>query len=156
MGLVPRLPRAAWIVLGGDLLSAIGTGLTMPFFVVYLHRVRGIDVAVAGLALATLALASFAGNVIGGALADRAGARRALMLGLAASAAGSAWIAFVTSSAAAFGAAAVLGLGNSIAWPALDALLATAVDERQRSEVFAVRHATLNLGMGVGAVLAAA
>ena len=155
MTFVPRLPRPAWIVLAGDLLSALGSGLTMPFFIVYLHRVRGIDLTVAGFALATIAIASFAGNVIGGSLADRIGARRALMLGLACSAGGAAWLAFVTSAPAAFGAAATLGLGNSISWPSLDALLATAVGEAQRSSVFAVRHATLNLGFGAGALLAA-
>jgi MFS family permease len=155
MGLLPRLPRAAWIVLGGDLVSAVGSGLTMPFFIVYLHRARGIDLTVAGLALAMIAVASFAGNVLGGSLADRVGSRRTMMVGLACSAGGALWLAFVTSPAAAFGAAAALGLGNSIAWPALDALLATAVDESQRSSAFAVRHAVLNLGFGAGALLAA-
>src|SRR3954451_3433576 len=155
MGLVPRLPRAAWLVLGGDLLSALGGGMTMPFFIVYLHRVRGIDLTVASLALATTAAASFAGNVIGGSASDRFGSRRTLMLGLVSSALGVGWLAFVTSAPAAFGAAALLGLGNSIVWPALDSLLATAVAETQRSSVFALRHATLNLGFGGGALLAA-
>lgn len=155
MGLVPRLPRAAWIVLAGDFMSALGSGLTAPFLIVYLHRVRGIDLTVAGLALASLAVASFAGNVIGGSLADRVGPRRALMAGLLCSAGGAFSLAFVTTIPAAFASTSLLGLGNSIAWPALDALLATAVDEEHRSNVFAVRHATLNLGLGVGAMLAA-
>src|SRR3954449_13053242 len=102
MGLVPRLPRAAWIVLGGDLLSALGSGMTMPFFIVYLHRVRGIDLTVASLALATIAAASFAGNVIGGSASDRFGSRRTLMLGLVSSAAGAGRLSFVTAAPAAF------------------------------------------------------
>jgi MFS family permease len=155
MGLVPRLPRAAWLVLGGDLLSALGSGMTMPFFIVYLHRVRGIDLTVASLALATTALASFAGNVLGGALADRVGPRRALMCGVACQTAGLTFMAFVTSAPEAFGAAALIGLGTSTAWPALDALLATTVDESQRSSAFALRHGTLNLGFGGGALIAA-
>jgi MFS family permease len=155
MGLVPKLPRSAWIVLSGDLLSALGSGMTMPFFIVYLHRVRGIDLTIASLALAAIAAASLAGNVIGGSATDRFGSRRTLMVGLLSSAAGAAWLAFVTSAPAAFGAAACLGLGNSIAWPALDSLLAMAVTESQRSSVFALRHATLNLGFGGGALLAA-
>jgi MFS family permease len=155
MGFLPRLPRSAWVVLGGDLLSALGSGLTMPFFIVYLHRARGIDLTIAGFALATIAFASFGGNVLGGSLADRLGPRRTLMAGLACSAAGAAWLATVTSAPTAFGAAATLGLGNSISWPALDALLATAVVEAQRSSVFALRHAMLNLGFGAGALLAA-
>ncbi len=156
MGLVPRLPRTAWLVLSGDLLSALGSGLTMPFFIVYLHRMRGIDLTVAGLALAALALASFPGNVIGGSLSDRVGPRRALMAGLAAGTAGTAFFAFVHSAPTAFAAAALIGLGASISWPALDALLAASVEESDRSSVFALRHATLNLGFGGGAVVAAA
>lgn len=155
MGLVPRLPRAAWIVLAGDFMSALGSGLTAPFLIVYLHRVRGIDLTVAGLALASLAVASFAGNVIGGSLADRVGPRRALMAGLLCSAGGAFSLAFVTTIPAAFASTSLLGLGNSIAWPALDSLLATSVDESRRSNVFALRHATLNLGFGGGALLAA-
>jgi MFS family permease len=130
--------------------------MTLPFFVVYLHRVRGLDLGLATLALTALAVASFAGNIVGGSLSDRVGSRWALMLGLVVSSAGTAWFAFVDSAAAAVAAAAVIGLGVSISWPSLDALLASAVEPGQRSSVFAVRHATLNAGFGVGAVLAAA
>src|SRR6476661_8759448 len=129
--------------------------MVLPFFVVYLHRVRGLDLGLATLALTALAVASFAGNIGGGSLADRVGSRLALMLGLVVSSAGTAWFAFVHDSVAAVAAAAVIGLGVSISWPSLDALLASAVEPGQRSSVFAVRHATLNAGFGVGAVLAA-
>ena len=156
MSLLPRLPRRAWLVLGGDVVSALGSGMTMPFFVVYLHRMRGIDLTVAGFALAALAVASFPGNVIGGSLADRIGPRRALMFGLCAGTGGTAWFAFVQSVPAAFAAAGLIGLGASISWPALDALLASTVTETQRSTVFALRHATMNLGFGIGAIVAAA
>jgi MFS family permease len=156
MGLLPPLPRRAWLVLGCDLVSALGSGMTMPFFVVYLNRVRGIDLTVAGLALAMVAVASVPGNVIGGSLADRVGPRRALMLGLCAGSAGAGWFAFVHAIPAAFAAAALIGLGASISWPALDALLASTVRESERSSVFALRHATMNAGFGIGAVGSAA
>jgi MFS family permease len=138
------------------MLSAVGSGMTMPFFVVYLTRVRGIDLRVAGLALAMTAVASFAGNVIGGSLADRVGPRRALMVGLVLGAGGATWFAFVHSAPQAFGTAVLIGLGASICWPSEDALLAGAVDDSQRSSVFSLRHATMNAGFGVGAVVAAA
>jgi hypothetical protein len=54
-----------------------------------------------------------------------------------------------------FAAAALIGLGASIAWPSADALLATIVDERDRSPAFALRHGTMSLGFGLGAVEAA-
>ena len=115
--LVPELPRVAWIVVGGVFLSALGSGMTLPFFVVYLHRVRGIDLGLAGLALAAVALASFAGNVAAGALADGFGARLTLVIGLVVAAAGTAGFAFVTDAPEAVAAAAVIGLGVSVCWP---------------------------------------
>jgi MFS family permease len=142
-------------VLAGDALSATGSGLTLPFFVVYLERVRDVDIRLAGLALSTLAVASIPGNLLSGALADRIGSRRTLMLGLVTSAAGTACFAFVHAPWSALAAAAIIGLGNSTVWPAQDALLATTVEPEQRSSAFAVRYATMNLGFSVGAVVAA-
>lgn len=48
-GLVPRLPRLAWLVFGGDALSAVGSGLTLPFLLVYLHQIKGTSYGLAGL-----------------------------------------------------------------------------------------------------------
>lgn len=154
-GLVPELPRNAWIVLAGDALSAVGSGLTLPFFVVYLHRVRGIDLGVAGLAVATIAFAGLIGNPTGGLLTDRVGPRRAVVAGIVIAAAGTASVAVVLEPWQAFAAAATIGFGLAVFWPAFDSLLAVTVRPRQRSSVFAVRHATLNAGFGIGGLAAA-
>lgn len=153
--LVPRLSRDAWTVLAGDFVSALGTGLTLPFLLVYLSEVRGIEVGVAGLAVSTVALASFAGNPAGGWLSDRIGPRDALVTGVLVAAVGTLLIAGVHVPWQAFGAAAVIGFGAGIIWPAQDTLLAVAVGQEQRSHVFAVSHATLNAGFSIGALVAA-
>jgi MFS family permease len=150
--LVPRLPRDAWVVLGGDALSAVGSGLTLPFLLVYLNRIRDIDVAVAALALSTVALAGFAGNPAGGWLIDRIGAKRALACGLSVAAVGAFLVTLVREPWHAFVVAAVVGFGAAVVWPAQDSLLAVVVERKERSSVFAVRNATLNAGYGVGAV----
>lgn len=152
---LPRLPRDAWVVLAGDTLSAVGSGLTLPFFLVYLSSVRGIDLAVAGLALSTVALAGFAGNPFGGWLSDRVGAKRALVCGLFVAAGGAFSVTMVRESWHAFLAAGLVGVGMAVVTPAQDALLATVVTPRQRPAVFAVRNATLNAGYGIGGVGAA-
>lgn len=154
--LVPALPRPAWIVLGGDALSAVGTGLSLPFLLVYLSQVRHLDLSVAGLAAAMIPLTSFAGNPLGGWLADRVGPRNAVVAGLVVAAAGSVSVALVGQAWHAFLATGLAGLGAGIVWPAQDALLATTVDPDQRSSVFSVRHATFNAGLGTGALIAAA
>jgi MFS family permease len=152
--LIPQLPRGAKVVLLGDAVSALGQGMSLPFLLLYLHEVRGIDLATAGLVLSTVALASFIGNPIGGWLSDPLGPRTALLISLVFSAVGVATFALAEASPLAFLAAALLGLGNAIAWPAFDALLADLVEPGRRSGVFSVRHATLNAGMAVGALVA--
>jgi len=153
---IPRLPRPAWAVLGGDALSAVGSGMTLPFLLVYLHAVRGLPVTVAALAVAAVALASLIGNPLGGSLADRFGARNTLIGGLLIAAAGAILLLAVRQPWQAFAAAGTAGLGASIAWPAQDALLATLAGAQHRSGVFSLRHATLNAGLGSGALIAAA
>ena len=56
-GLIPELPRQAWVVLGGDFASAVGSGLTLPLLFIYAHRVRHLSDGAAGLVVATIALA---------------------------------------------------------------------------------------------------
>lgn len=155
-GLVPRLPRLAWLVLGGDALSAVGSGLTLPFLLVYLHQVRGISYGLAGLAVSALAFASIFGNLFSGVLTDRFGARQALIGGLAAAAAGPLAMAYAQSPWEAFAAAALIGFGAGVIWPSQDALLAQLVPANQRSAAFSVRYATMNAGLGLGALVAAA
>jgi MFS family permease len=154
-GLLPDLPRSAWVVLAGDAFSAVGSGLTLPFLIVYLHEVRGISLGVAGLILATVAAASVLGNLAAGIGSDRIGARATLVAGLAVSAAGSVAMIAVHDAWQGFAAAAALGLGAAVVWPAQDALLATLVRPEQRSAVFSTRHMTLNAGLGTGALIAA-
>jgi MFS family permease len=153
--LLPDLPRAAWVLLGGDSLSALGTGLTLPFLLVYLHQVRGIEIGLAGLAVATIAVAGLAGNPVGGSLSDRFGPRNALIFGLLIAAAGAGPLAFVAAVWQAFGAAAVVGFGAAVIWPAQDSLLASIVAPEQRSSAFSLRHATLNAGFATGTLASA-
>jgi MFS family permease len=155
-GLIPKLPRQAWVVLGGDFASAVGSGLTLPLLFIYAHQVRHLSDGAAGLVVATIALASLAGNPLGGMLADQWSPRRALMAGLAIAAAGSIALATARTATELFAAAGVLGLGVAVMWPAQDALLACLAGQAERSAVFAVRHACLNAGLGVGALTAAA
>lgn len=154
--LIPALPGAAWVVLGGDFVSAIGSGLTLPCLFVYAHQVRHLGYGTAGLLLASIALASLAGNPLGGALADRWTPRRTVMAGLVVAAAGSVALALARPAAALFGASCLLGLGVSVIWPAQDALLANVAGPTARSAVFSVRHASFNAGLGLGALVAAA
>lgn len=153
--LVRELPGGAWTLLAADVISAVGSGMTLPFLLVYLHDVRGMGLGVAGLAVSAVALAGFAGNPIGGSLADRVGGRATMLTGLWFCVAGSTSLAFVAHAWQAFAASATLGLGVAIVWPARSALLALLVPSERRSSVYALQHAATNVGLGAGALLAA-
>ncbi len=154
--LLPELPRAAWTVLAGDFISSVGTGLTLPFLLVYLHSVRGIPLGEAGLVLSTVAVASAIGNPLGGWLSDHVGCRASIAAGLIIAAIGSVGLAATRTLPVAFAAASVVGLGVSVLMPSQDALLARLVEAERRSATFAVKYGTMNAGFGVGALIAAA
>src|SRR5258707_170194 len=125
LGLLPALPPPGGGGVGGGFVSAVGSGLTLPCPFIYASRVRDLSYGTAGLVVATIALASLAGNPAGGAAADRWTPRRALMAGLVLAAAGSVALALAHTAAALFGAARLLGLGVSLIWPAPAALPAS-------------------------------
>ena len=150
--IIPSLPRRAWVILLGDGFSAIGGGLVLPFLMVYLHRVRGFSLPIAGLMLSTLAVVGLAGGPIAGWVVDKLGSRRALIISLSISALGSLGLAFVTEIWQGFAVAIVFGFGQMFLWPAIHSLLVSIVSENQRSAVFSVHYATLNAGIGIGGI----
>jgi MFS family permease len=154
--MIPALSRTAWVILGGELLSALGTGLTFPFLIVYLHSERGIDLAIAGLVLSALYAVSLAGSAPAGWLVDRLGARYGWIVALVLCTLGSLGIAFASTTGWALGAVIVLGLGGALLVPAEYSLLATVVAAEHRSAVFSLRSAVTNAGIGLGALTSAA
>ena len=150
MSLVPRLPKRAWQVLGASAFSAVGTGFVMPFTIVYLHEIRGLSLATAGLAMATMPVAALASSFGSGPLIDRFGPRRVLVSMLLVASLGSLALIAVRHPWQAFLAAALLGVGISSSWVGLQPTLASLVSASQRSDAFAVQFALLNAGFGVG------
>lgn len=150
--LVPQLPNRAWKVLAGDAVAAVGTGLVLPFMVVYLRDVRGFHVQTAALVLSLLAVTGLVFGAPLGSLVDRAGPRRVLIGSLVLCALSSATFSQVTQPWQAFAAAFFLGVGFAGLWPATHSLLSSVVGPEHRSSVFSVHYATLNLGIGIGGI----
>ena len=154
LGKSHKLPREAYAILFGITLSALGNGLVLPFFVVYLHQARGLPVAIAGLVLSWMGVASLLFAPAVGWLIDHFGPKPALIFGLAVSAIGYASLGFVTNVSQAFGAATFCAIGLGTLWPSQSAFLAEVTNEEQRERVFASSFALLNLGIAVGSIIA--
>ena len=146
-----RRSRRAWrLSLAGTLVSSLGTGLTMPFLLVYLHGARHVPLAVAGVVVAVSAVAGMAATGVGGPLGDRLGLGRMLVAGLVAQAIGTAMLALGGDVLEAAVAVAVIAAGNGIAWPALNGLIAGQVPLAEQPRAFALRFGVMNAGIGMG------
>jgi MFS family permease len=150
-----RSAAVAW-VLAGNLVASIGTGLVLPLLVVYLHDIRGFSTRIAGLVVASSAVAGLAAAPLAGRLIDRFGPVVSSAVGLAVEGIGIALWAEVTEVWHAFVVAALLPVVRALIFPGLSTTLARLVPEERRQRVFAFQFMLLNLGIGIGGMLSAA
>jgi MFS family permease len=151
--LAPRLPRAVWTLQAGGLANAFGSGVVVPFIIIYLHDVRGISLTVAGLAASASALGAVPASTAGGALADRFGARRILSGALLVQAVAIAGFPWIRTGWHAVVLELALGAGSGAFWPAQASLLTLLTPEDQRHVAFAQQRVAVNLGFGIGGLV---
>ena len=150
----PMSPVVRRILLGNTL-SAIGSGMTVPLLIVYLGQVRGLGTGIAGLVIAYMALVSLLLMPATGVLVDRFGPRPILIAGLLTEAMGVALLTQVDSAGTAFAVATVVSLGASFTWSPQSALLGRLATAEERQRVFGIQFMLLNLGIGIGGIVAA-
>jgi MFS family permease len=148
------LPRPVLILQGGNGLNYFGTGLILPFEIIYLHTVRGFSTATAGLVLATVMGTAAVVTLPSGALLDRFSAKWILIAGNAVNALGYGGLAFVHRPWQGFVCSAVGGAGFGLVGTAGQVLTLTLVPAEQRAASTAIRRVAGNLGMGLGATVA--
>ncbi|MGC4806866.1 MFS transporter [Micromonospora sp. DT233] len=151
--LVPRIGRRAWLALGMNSLSCLGSGLTMPFLIIYLHEVRHIPLPTAGAVLGVIGVAGIVATPLSGPLVDRVGALRAFVIGLVVGGLGIGAFALATSPATALGCAIVYGSASGLMWNGFASLLVELVPPAERGAVFALRYMTANVAFGAGALV---
>jgi MFS family permease len=142
------------VLQAGTALNYFGTGLILPFEIIYLHQARGLPTAIAGLVLAAVMGTAAVITPLAGALLDRLRAKPILVTGNLASAVGYAGFAFVDRPGPAFVCAAVGGGGFGLANTANQVLSLTLVSAEQRASSIALRRVAGNFGLGTGATVA--
>ena len=134
-------------------LSAVGTGLVLPFTVLYLREGRHLPAEVVAAVLATIALAALASNLVSGLLADRRSPRAGVAAGTLVQAAGFALLGLAADPLPALAAAAAIGVGSGLFFPSWASLLASTASAEDRSRRFALAYLLSNGGVGLGAAL---
>jgi MFS family permease len=150
------LPREGKLLLSVVVFEFIGTGLVLPFWVVYLHEVRGFSLTTAGLLLGIQPLTGLLAVGPGGAIIDRIGARRVLVAALLCVIAGEVVMAFAATFAVAALGMALSGLAFGVSWPASQTMIANVVPSAIRQRYFGVNFSLLNLGIGLGGLIGGA
>jgi MFS family permease len=148
------LPRPVIVLQAGTAVNYFGTGLILPFEIIYLHQARGFPTPTAGLVLAAVMGTAAVVTPFSGALLDRFRAKPMLLIGNLASALGYAGFAFVDRPWPAFACSVVGGAGFGIATTANQVLSLTLVSARQRAASIALRRVAGNFGLGTGATVA--
>ena len=152
-GLDPHLPRQVWLVQIGGVVNALGNGIVFPFIVIYLHNVRGISFAEAGLALAFGGVAALAAGLVAGPTVDRIGGRNTLLVGLALQASAFVMFPLIREPWQAFALIGLEGVGTACFWPGQSTLLSRLTPAADRHSAFALQRVSMNLGLGLGGVI---
>ncbi|MBD5831269.1 MFS transporter [Janibacter melonis] len=155
-GFWAALPREGRFLLSTVALQRLGRGMTLPFTVIYLHEVRGFSLELSGTLMGLMAIIAACYGPFAGALVDRVGARLVVMSGSVLASLGAVALALASTLPMALLACLLLGLAHGTGWAGSNSLIATIVAGPMRQRYFGVNFALLNLGIGVGGILAGA
>ena len=142
------------VLQAGTAVNYFGTGLILPFEIIYLHEVRGFPTATAGLVLAAVMGTAAVVTLPSGALLDRFRAKPILITGNLVSALGFGGLAFVDRPWQALLCSVVGGAGFGVAGTANQVLNMTLVTPEQRAASVALSRVAGNFGLGAGATVA--
>jgi MFS family permease len=146
-------PNSKKMVLG-VYLSAIGSGMTMSFLLVYLHDLRGFTNTFGGLLLSFGAVVALTVGGPVGTLIDHIGPKKVLIFGLIGSSLGTCGWAFVQTHRDAFIVMAIQSIGQAFVWPPMNVMLARLTPPENRQKIFGLNFMLLNLGIGTGGLIA--
>ncbi|MBO2459534.1 MFS transporter [Actinomadura sp. LCR2-06] len=124
-----------------------------PFLGLYLTTARGLSLGQAGAVMAVLGAGSFAGQIAGGALADRIGRRATLTIATVGTGAAMLALGYAHGIAMITVAALVLGLLLDMYRPASQAMVADIISPAERPRAFGLLFWAINLGWAFSMVL---
>ncbi|PYC77301.1 MFS transporter [Streptomyces tateyamensis] len=137
----------------GNVLSAFGSGFTLPYMFVYVDQVRGLGSLAAGMVFTVFALAALVVLPFAGRGIDRFGPRPVLLAGCALAATGAFAFGQASGTAGLLVASFLFGGGVTTCQPALATMIVRCSTARTRSHAFALQFTLINLGMGIGALV---
>jgi MFS family permease len=147
------LPREGRLLLSVVVFEFVGTGLVLPFLVVYLHEIRGFSLSDVGWLIGLGPLVGFLVVGPGGTIIDKYGARVVVLATTTMLVAADLVLTVATTLPLAMVAVMLQGAAFGVTWPAAQSLIAAAVPSELRQRYFGVNFTLLNLGIGIGGIV---
>ncbi|MGC4110622.1 MAG: MFS transporter [Nocardioides sp.] len=147
------LPREGRLLLSIVVVQFLGTGLVLPFLVVYLHEIRGFSLGTVGLLIGLGPLMGFVAVGPAGAIIDRYGARVVMLATMSLEVVADVALTFASTLPIAALAVILQGVAFGVEWPAAQSLIASVVPTELRQRYFGVNFTLLNLGIGLGGIV---
>jgi MFS family permease len=151
----PRLSGKTRLFLTGNTLSMFGTGMVLPWMIIYFHETRGIALPVVGVLMAAGAATGLVVGLACGALMDRVGARPVLSMILLGQFVDAAALAWAHDTLTALPAVLLYGATWTPMIGAISTMLNGLTGEPAlQQRAFAVNFAAQNMALGIGAAVA--
>lgn len=141
--------------LTGMFVDALGSGLYLPFTLVFIQAVTKLPVQTVGLGLTIAAFAGLVANPLAGIAADRFGARQVLIASYLLRVIGFACYPLVHDFAIFVVVAAVVSAGDRSFYSANSAYVADHTQGAARDRLYAMVSTGRNVGLGIGGLIAA-
>jgi MFS family permease len=138
------------------LIDAVGTGMFIPFSLLFFLATTSLPLTRIGLGLSLAALVRIPATIVAGPLSDRFGPRAAIVGSQLLQAAGFAGYLFVHGFWSLVAAAVLVQIGNSIFWVAYAPLIFSVAGEGEREHWFALGTSLRTAGWAAGGVIAGA
>ena len=138
------------------LIDSVGTGMFIPFSLLFFQVTTSLPLGRIGLGLSIAALVRIPVTVAAGPLSDRFGPRAAIVGSQVLQAAGFTGYLFVHGFWSLVAAAILVQVGNSVFWVAYAPLIVAVAGESERERWFALGTALRTAGYAAGGVIAGA
>jgi predicted MFS family arabinose efflux permease len=145
-----RYPSQFWLLFWGMLISTAGASMIWPFLMIYVSEKLGLQMTSIASLMTLNAGAGLLASFLVGPIADRAGRKITMIIGLAGS--GLLYLAMIPAETLlAFAILMTLrGFFNPLYRVGADAMVADLIPERHRSDAYALTRLSKNVGIALG------
>ncbi|QNE75882.1 MFS transporter [Streptomyces finlayi] len=145
---VSGLPKEFWWLWTSTLINRLGA-FVATFMALYLTLDRGYSASYAGLVAALHGLGGVVSSLGAGVMTDRLGRRPTMLIAQVSTALSVALLGFMVHPVAIAGVAFLVGMASNASRPAVQAMMADIVPEKDRVRAFSLNYWAINLGFAI-------